>query len=162
MYLHSSAGLYHAGCEYGATMTNVSLGTLFPGKIVAQANDRNGLVRSKTHESAVSGDDHMGVSSESAFQNSVVGVVGGHFQSSPWSDALTELVYEYRHACQLFAVATKLSREDAEEFVENLFRKDELVSTVDDPSDRLFSGSARKHERRNEDVRIEYDPHDVR
>jgi len=63
---------------------------------------------------------------------------------------------------ELFSVAAELPCENAEELGEDIFGKDKLISTVDEPSNGLLRGSARKHESRDEYVRIENYPHDVR
>lgn len=110
----------------------------------------------------VTGDDQLGISGDRTFENSVVGIVREHLHSSPRSDTLSELVYENRYAGELFAIAAELPCEHAEELVEDLFGEDELISTVDDPSEGLLSGSAGKYESGDEDVRIEDYLHDVR
>ena len=50
----------------------------------------------------------------------------------------------------------------AEKLVKDLLGEDELISTVDEPTKGFLSGSARKYESRNEDVRIENYLHDLR
>ena len=76
--------------------------------------------------------------------------------------SLTELVDEDRYAGELFAIATELPCAHAERLVKDLLGKDELISTVDNPSEGFRSGSAGKYESRDEDVRIEDYLHDAR
>ena len=110
----------------------------------------------------VTGHDHLGISGDCTFQNSVVRVVREHLQPSPRSDTLSDLVDEHRYPGELFAVAAELPCEHAEKLVKDLLGEDELISTVDEPTKRFLSGTARKYESRNEDVRIEDYLHDVR
>ena len=62
----------------------------------------------------VTGDDHLGISGDCTFQNSVVRVVGEHLHSSARSHTLSDLVHEDRYASELFAVAAELPCEHAE------------------------------------------------
>jgi hypothetical protein len=105
---------------------------------------------------------HLGISCDGTFEDSVVRIIGEHLHSSPRSDALSNLVDEDGYASQLLSVPAELPCKHAEKLVEDLFRKDELISTVDEPSNGLLRGSAREDKGRDEDVRIENYLHDVR
>ena len=54
------------------------------------------------------GDDQLGISGDSRFQNAVVSVVGKHLQSSARSDTFSDLIDEDRHAGEFFTIAAEL------------------------------------------------------
>lgn len=75
---------------------------------------------------------------------------------------LCDLRKEDSQARELFAVPAELAREHGEDLVDDGLGHDEVVFAFDDPEQGRFGPTAREDEGRDEDVRVEDDPHSLR
>ncbi len=107
----------------------------------------------------IPGDNHLGPTGESAFQNAIVRLVLYHAQSSPRPDEDRKVGQKYGDVGELFGIPRKLARKDAEQLIENGLGYNELILFLDYESQCRFATPTRENQSRDENVGVEDDPH---
>ena len=90
----------------------------------------------------IAGDNHLGPAGECTFQNAIVRLVLDYVQSSPRLDEDRKVRQKYGDVGELFGIARKLGREDAEQLIENRLGDYELVVLLDNAPQCCFTSPA--------------------
>ena len=126
--------------------------------VPAQADDAYATELLQRKQRAVPGDNGLGAAGKRALENAVVRIVLHDAKPLARLDHGRKFTEEDGNAGQFLRIARKLACEHAEQLIQDRLGNQELIPLLDHALQGRVAASARKDERGNENVGVEYDP----